>query len=68
MFNSSENKTKIESKRRHGQCHRSLDEELVDKAQSYRLLQFGDVKAETESTIGEPRGQALSTKCFKKKF
>jgi hypothetical protein len=46
----------------HGQFPRSLDEQLVDKEQSYRWLKFGDIKGETESTIVQLRiGQSAQT-------
>jgi len=35
----------------HGQLPRSLDEKLVDIEQSYRWLNYGNIKAEAESTI-----------------
>jgi hypothetical protein len=55
-------------KKIHGQFPRSLDEKLVDKEQSYRRLQFGDIKGETESTIEAAQDQAISTNYFKKKI
>jgi hypothetical protein len=61
-------KGKWEEKRMHGQFPRSLDEKLVDKEQSYRRLNFGDIKGETESTIVSAQGQAISTNYFKKKI
>jgi hypothetical protein len=44
-------KERWEAKRLHGQFPRSLDEGLIDKEQSYRLLKFGNIKGETESVI-----------------
>src|SRR5215510_7560634 len=38
-------------KRMHGQLLRSLDGKLVDIEQSYRWLEHGDIKGETESAI-----------------
>jgi hypothetical protein len=52
----------------HGQFPRSLDKKLVKKEQSYRLLQFGDIKGETEITTVAAQAQALSTNCFTKKI
>jgi hypothetical protein len=40
-------KAKWEEKRMHGQFPRSLEEQLVDKEQSYRWLKFEDIKEET---------------------
>jgi hypothetical protein len=40
----------------------------VDKEQSYRWLEFGDIKGETESTIVAAQDQAISTNYFKRKF
>jgi hypothetical protein len=39
-------KGKWEEKRIHGQFPRSLDENFLDKKQSYRWLKFGDIKGE----------------------
>jgi hypothetical protein len=61
-------KGKWEEKRMHGQFSRSLDEELVDKEQSYPWLKFGDIKGETESTIVEVQDQAISTNYIKRKI
>jgi hypothetical protein len=52
----------------HGQFPRNLDEKLVDNEQSYRLLKFGDITGETESTIVAAQDQAISTNCFKNKI
>jgi hypothetical protein len=61
-------KEKWEEKRMHGQFPRSLDEKLVNEEQSYRWLKFGDIKAETESTIVAAQDQTISTKYFKRKI
>ena len=55
-------------KRMHRQLPRNLDEKLVDIEQSYRLLKFGDIKGETESTIVAAQDQAISTNYFKNKI
>ena len=47
-------------RRMHGQLPRNLDEKLVDVKQSYRWLKSGDIKGETESTIGAAQDQAIS--------
>jgi hypothetical protein len=60
-------KGKWEEKRMHGQFPRSLGERLVEKEQSYRWLEFGDIKGETESTIVATQDQAISTNYFKRK-
>jgi len=44
---------------------RKLDEKLVDIELSYRWLQSGDIKGETESTIVAAQDQASSAKYFK---
>jgi hypothetical protein len=51
-----------------GQFPHSLDEKLLDKAQSYWWLKFGDIKGETESTIVAAQEQAISTNYFKRKI
>jgi hypothetical protein len=48
-----------------GQFQRNLDENLVDKEQSYRWLKFWDIKGETESTLVVTQDQAFSTKYLK---
>jgi hypothetical protein len=40
----------------------------VDKEQSYRRLEFGDIKRKTESTIVAAQDQAVSTNYFKRKI
>jgi hypothetical protein len=55
-----------EEKRMHGQFPRRLHKKLVDKEQSYKWLQFGDIKGETESTIVAAQDQAISTIYFKR--
>jgi hypothetical protein len=40
----------------------------MDKGQSYRRLNFGDIKGETGSTAVAAQDQALSTNYFNKKF
>jgi hypothetical protein len=52
----------------HGQLPNSLDETLVDIEQSYRWLNFGDIKGETESTIVAAQDQEISTNYFKNKI
>jgi hypothetical protein len=55
----------------HRQIPHSLDQnkkKIVDKKQSYQLLQFGNTKGETESTTVSAKKQVLSTNCFVKKF
>ena len=52
----------------HGQLPRNLDEKLVDIEQSYRWLNSGDIKGETESTIVAAQDQAISTNYFKNKI
>jgi hypothetical protein len=52
----------------HGQLPRNLDEKVVDIEQSYLWLRFGDIKAETESTIVACQDQAISTNSFKNKL
>jgi ribosomal protein L11 methylase PrmA len=61
-------KGKWEEKWMHGQFPRSLDEEFVDKKQSYRRLKFECIKGETESTIVTAQDQAISTNYFKRKL
>jgi hypothetical protein len=51
-----------------GQFPRSLDEKLVHNEQSYRWLEFGNIKGETESTIVAAQDQAISTNYFKNKI
>ena len=52
----------------HGQLPRNLDEMLVDIEQSYRWLNSGDIKGETESTIVAAQDQANGTSYFKNKI
>ena len=52
----------------HGQLPRNLDEKLVYIEQSYRWLNSGDIKGETESTIVAAQDQAISTNYFKNKI
>jgi hypothetical protein len=49
-----------QGKRIHGQFPCNSDEKLVDNEQSYLWLKFGDIKAETESTIVAAQDQAIS--------
>ena len=51
-------------KRLHGQLPRNLDEKLVDIEQSYRWLNSGNVKGETESTIVAVQDQAIISKNY----
>jgi len=44
------------------------DERVVENEESYWWLKFGDIKAETESTIVAAQGQAVSTHYFKNKM
>jgi len=53
--------------RMHGQLPGNLDEKLVDIEQSYRWLQSGNIKGETESTIVATQDQAISRTYFKNK-
>jgi hypothetical protein len=64
--NGSEHKMKWEERRMHGKFPRSLDQKLVDKEQSYRSLNSGDVKRKTESTRIAAQDQELSANHFKK--
>jgi hypothetical protein len=50
----------------HGQLPNNLDETVVPNEQSYRWLNSGDIKGETESTLVAAQDQAISTDCFKK--
>ena len=52
----------------HRQLPRNLHEKLVDNEQSYRWLNSGDIKGETESTIFAAQDQAISTNYFKNKI
>ena len=61
-------KEKWQGNRMHGQLPRNLDEKLVYIEQSYRWLNSGDIKGETESTIVAAQDQAISTNYFKKKI
>ena len=61
-------KERWHGKRMHEQLPLNLDEKLVDIEQSYRLLQSGDIKGETESTIVAAQDQAISTNYFKNKI
>jgi hypothetical protein len=45
----------------HGQFPHNLDEKLVDNEQSCPWLKFGNIKAETESTIVASQDKAIST-------
>ena len=47
---------------------RNLDEKLVDIEQSYRWLNSGDIKGETESIILAAQDQAISTNYFNNKI
>jgi hypothetical protein len=60
-------KEKWGRKRMHEQFPRSLDDMLVDREQTYRWLEFGDIKEETESLIVAAQDQALGTNCIKRK-
>ena len=51
-----------------GQLPRNLDEKLVDIEQSYRWLNSGAIKGETESTVMTAQDQAISTNCFRNKI
>jgi hypothetical protein len=51
----------------HGLLPRNLDEKPMDIEQSYRKLNSGYVKGETESTIVAAQNQATSTNYFKNK-
>jgi len=55
-------------KRLHGQLLRNLDEKLVDIEESYRWLNYGDIKGETESTIVQLRTKHLVKTILKTKF
>jgi len=55
-------------KRMHGQLPRNLGEKLVDIEQSYRWLNSGDIKGETESTIVQLRTKQLVKTILKTKF
>ena len=46
----------------------NLDEKLVDIEQSYRWLNSGDIKGETESKIVAVQDQAISTNYFNNKY
>jgi len=61
-------KERWHGKRIHGHLPRSLDEKLVDIEQSYRWLNYGDIKGETESTVVAAQDQAISTNYFKNKI
>ena len=52
----------------HGKLPRNLDEKLVGIEQSYRWLNSGDIKGETESTRVAAQDQAISTNYFKNKI
>ena len=52
----------------HGQLPRNLGEKLVDIEQSYRWLNSGDIKGETESTIVQLRTKQLVKTILKTKF
>jgi hypothetical protein len=52
----------------HGQFPRSLEEKIVDKEQSYRWLEFGDIKEGKESIVVTFQDQEISTKFFKRKI
>jgi hypothetical protein len=41
-----------------------LDEELLDKEQSYRWLKFEDIKGEAESTIMAAQDEATTTNYY----
>ena len=45
----------------HGQLPRNLDEKLVDIEKSYRWLNSGNIKGETESIIVAAQDQAIIT-------
>ena len=49
-------------------CHRNLDEKLVDIEQSYHWLKSGDIKGETEGTIVAAQDQEISRNYFKNKI
>ena len=49
----------------HGQLPRNLEEKLVDIEQSYRWLESGEIKGQTESTIVAAQDQAICTNYFK---
>jgi hypothetical protein len=52
----------------HGQLPRNLHEKLVDIEQSYRWLNSGDIKGETESKIVAAQNKTISTYYFKNKI
>jgi len=51
-----------------GQLPCNIDEKLVDNEQSYRWLNSGDIKGETESTIVAAQDQAINTNHYKNKI
>jgi hypothetical protein len=61
-------KERWHGKRMHGQLPPNLDERFVDIEHSYRWLNFGDIKGETESTIVAAQDQVNSTNYFREKF
>ena len=46
----------------------NLNEKLLNIEQSYRWLESGDIKGETESTIVAAQDQAINTNYFKNKI
>jgi len=57
-------KERWHGKRMNGQLPRNLDVKMVDIEQSYRWLNSGDIKRETESTIVAAQDQAMCTIYF----
>jgi hypothetical protein len=58
-------KGRWQGKRMCGPFPRSLDENQVDKEQSYGWVKFGDMKGETESAIVAAQDKAIGTNYYK---